>query len=333
MSKSPAISIIVPVYNTEPYLDACLESLRQQTFRDIEIILVDDGSSDRCPEICDAAAEEDPRFRVIHRKHGGASVARNAGLDVMRAPWVMFVDSDDLVYPAFCERALELAAGSGADIVSFLVEGFLKRDPVICWEWEKKYQEGLYGKEEALCILAREEVTDAVWNKIYRRELFDRVRFPEGELREDQGITYLLFAEAERILFSGDILYRNRCRADSTSHDITFQEDVDWRLWQHEKMYRYLSEHFPMAAKEMERHLTGLELDYCMFHERDRMNPRFREVRGGLLARGSGAAVVGWKMWVKIRLLRFPTLFRLATAGRRRRLRKEDEIHQAWKKY
>ena len=158
------------------------------------------------------------------------------------------------------------------------------------------------------------------------------MRFPEGELREDQGITYLLFAEADRILFSGEILYRNRCREDSTSHDITYQEDVDWCLWQHEKMYRYLSEHFPAAAKEMERQLTGLELDYCMFHSRERTTPRYREVRDGLLARGSGARAVGWKMWMKTRLLRVPALFRLVTAGRRRRLRKEDEIRLAWKK-
>ena len=115
----PAISIIVPVYQVKNYLPRCIDSLIAQTFEDIEIILVDDASSDGSGEICDAYAKKDPRIRVIHQEHGGLSVARNTGLAAARGEWLMFVDSDDYVLPDFCRRpyqyALEQGGGSGDD--------------------------------------------------------------------------------------------------------------------------------------------------------------------------------------------------------------------------
>ena len=107
--KSPEISIIVPVYQVEKYLNECIDSILAQTFTDFELILVDDGSPDNCPALCDAAAEKDSRVRVIHQQNKGLSGARNAGIDVARGNWLGFVDSDDMIDPTFCEKMLHTA--------------------------------------------------------------------------------------------------------------------------------------------------------------------------------------------------------------------------------
>lgn len=116
MQKEPIISIIVPVYKVENYLQKCIDSILAQTFRDFELILVDDGSPDRCPELCDAAAEKDSRIRVIHQKNGGLSAARNAGLDAARGGWIAFVDSDDAIEPEMYEALHDSAVKENADV-------------------------------------------------------------------------------------------------------------------------------------------------------------------------------------------------------------------------
>lgn len=112
----PEISVIVPVYKVERFLPACIDSLLAQTFADFELILVDDGSPDNCPALCDAAAEKDNRVRVLHKANGGVSTARNAGLDMARGKWIAFVDSDDSVQPDYLEKMHTAALAAGADI-------------------------------------------------------------------------------------------------------------------------------------------------------------------------------------------------------------------------
>lgn len=114
--KQPEISIIVPVYKTERFLSACISSILAQTFTDFELILVDDGSPDSCPALCDAAAAKDSRIRVIHQKNRGLSVARNAGLDAAEGEWIAFVDSDDTIMPDFCAKLYHAAQEAGAQM-------------------------------------------------------------------------------------------------------------------------------------------------------------------------------------------------------------------------
>lgn len=116
METKPQISVIVPVYKVEPYLQKCIDSILAQTFRDIEVILVDDGSPDNCPAICDAAAEKDERVRVIHQKNGGLSAARNAGLDIARGEWIGFVDSDDYIAPEMYQTLYNTAIKNDAQL-------------------------------------------------------------------------------------------------------------------------------------------------------------------------------------------------------------------------
>lgn len=114
--KAPLLSIIVPVYKVENYLPKCIDSILAQTFTDFELILVEDGSPDNCPALCDAAAEKDARVRVIHQKNGGLSAARNAGLDAARGAWVGFVDSDDYIAPEMYEVLYQAVQSTGADL-------------------------------------------------------------------------------------------------------------------------------------------------------------------------------------------------------------------------
>ena len=114
--KAPLLSIIVPVYKVENYLPKCIDSILAQTFTDFELILVEDGSPDNCPALCDAAAEKDARVRVIHQKNGGLSAARNAGLDAARGAWIGFVDSDDYIAPEMYEVLHQAVQSTGADL-------------------------------------------------------------------------------------------------------------------------------------------------------------------------------------------------------------------------
>lgn len=174
------ISIIVPVYKVEPYLDMCLDSLVCQTYRNLEIILVDDGSPDRCPAMCDAWAERDDRIRVIHKKNGGSSAARNAGLDIAQGEYIGFVDSDDMARPDMFEILLNAIRGSRKKIACC-------RDG---WNPDAPYAADTpepleMGVEETVNCIFSGRVGTAVWRRLYHRSVWKTLRFPEGEVNED----------------------------------------------------------------------------------------------------------------------------------------------------
>lgn len=171
----PEISIIVPVYKVEVYLKDCIESLLVQTFRDIEIILVDDGSPDSCGNICDEYAKKDSRIRVVHQENAGLSCARNKGVDVARGRFLCFVDSDDMVTPQYCQRLYDLLKDTSYDFS-------------VCGAY--RFEDGRVPKmnqvEKSAYVLKNIEFFQAqlqrntefgVWNKLYRRELFEKNSF------------------------------------------------------------------------------------------------------------------------------------------------------------
>ena len=129
--EQPLISVIVPVYKVEAYLDPCVESIVNQTYRNLEIILVDDGSPDRCPEMCDAWAAKDSRIKVVHKKNGGASDARNAGLDVFLGDYVTFIDADDLVASDMVEVLFKGCVDNGADVSMCALQNFSENAPCL----------------------------------------------------------------------------------------------------------------------------------------------------------------------------------------------------------
>lgn len=196
------VSVIVPVYKVERYLNRAINSILKQTYSKLEIILVDDGSPDRCGEICDDYTKKDSRIRVIHKNNGGLSSARNAGLDIAMGEYVVFVDSDDFIHPHMIERILSVAEKEKCDIVQCC---FFRFDSGV-FEERLTDQVNILSKYEALERIDNAAYM-AVWNKIYKKDIFIDIRFPEGKIHEDVGCTYKLFFASERIAVIADELY------------------------------------------------------------------------------------------------------------------------------
>ena len=206
---TPLISVIVPVYRVEEYLERCVKSILSQTYKNLEVILVDDGSPDQCPAICDACAEKDARVKVIHQENKGLSGARNAGIDAASGEYLAFVDSDDYVSPHFIEELYQLLQDTGCAIgqcrFSYVKgDGLVDEgDSAFCIYRGESLMEQLYGPEEkATCFVV-------AWNKLYRAELFKEtgIRYPEGRIHEDEATTYRLFHEAKKLAFLERALY------------------------------------------------------------------------------------------------------------------------------
>ena len=181
--KAPLLSIIVPVYKVENYLPKCIDSILAQTFTDFELILVDDGSPDDCPALCDATAEKDARVRVIHQKNGGLSAARNAGLDAARGAWIGGVDSDDYNEPEMYEVLYQAVQSTGADL-ALCDYAEVDEAGTPCPQMHVSLSGGeLTGQE--LLKRASGLMVQLAWNKLYRRAVFAQLRYPEGKLNED----------------------------------------------------------------------------------------------------------------------------------------------------
>ncbi len=202
----PLISIIVPVYNVEPYLERCVHSILNQTYPNIEVILVDDGSPDKCPEMCDNLALLDKRIKVIHKKNGGLSDARNAGLDLAKGELIGFVDSDDYVHPAFYATLYKNMIDNDADLSMCDYKSVSGLDGEI-FDYENTTK--VYNNIEALEMLFTYycQVFVIVWNKLYRKEVFKDFRFDVGKIHEDEFISHKILHQSNKIVFSDARLY------------------------------------------------------------------------------------------------------------------------------
>ena len=206
----PKISVIVPIYKVENYLRECVDSILNQTFSDFELILIDDGSPDNCPIICDEYAKKDARIKVLHKENGGLSSARNAGLKVAKGEFLSFVDSDDYISLNFL-----------SNLYKTMVD--VQCDMVVC-QYTSNKEELTGEKISPLNVLKPNEYwgqkfSDAnstvVWNKLYKKEIFNNVIFPEGRTHEDEFIIDVLVSRAKTIAVLKDKLYFYRKRSDS----------------------------------------------------------------------------------------------------------------------
>ena len=203
----PLISAIVPVYKVEKYLGRCVESLLAQTYENIEIILVDDGSPDTCPVMCDEYAKKHEKIRVIHQENKGLSGARNTGIDNAKGEYLAFVDSDDLWSPHFLESLYKALKENDADIAQCR------------WEYMHgdELKEAYDADAKTVCFTGREMLANlyiqtgayyvVAWNKLYKKELFENIRYPEGRIHEDEATTYKLFDLAKKCVFVDNALY------------------------------------------------------------------------------------------------------------------------------
>lgn len=219
------ITVVVPVYNVERYFRRCIESIASQTYTNLEIILVDDGSSDSSGLICDEYAEKDQRVTVIHKKNGGLSDARNAGLECMHGKYVAFVDSDDYVSSEYIRKLYTALVENDADI-AVCGEAFVGENPDGSTFPMKRPLRDVEGTvnmttEDALSCMLRQDIFDAsAWAKLYRSELFSDVRFPVGYAYEDIGTTHRLMLKSRRVTYIGEHYYYYLQRKGSILHAV-----------------------------------------------------------------------------------------------------------------
>lgn len=216
------ISVIVPVYKVEPYLNQCVESILCQTYADLEILLVDDGSPDRCGQICDEYEKQDCRVRVFHTQNHGLSAARNVGLQNAEGEYIGFVDSDDWIEPKMYEtllRGLE-ETESNVCICDFCQEP-------IAYEKEFQSDDRVYQDADAIKALLDRKINYNVWNKLYRREVFQDITFPEGKNFEDIAIMHRIMYEAGRVAVIPNLGYHYRIRLESITRNYSARNLID----------------------------------------------------------------------------------------------------------
>lgn len=241
------ISVIVPVYKVEPYLRKCLDSILGQTYRDLEILLVDDGSPDACPAICEKYAARDPRVQVIHKENGGLSSARNAALDICTGDYIGFVDSDDWIEPEMFETLITGLTEAQADIaVCGRFEEYQGHSVAHRWPEAR-----VMDREEALGELLRNDrLQNLVWDKLYRRALFEGIRFPVGKTFEDMAVMHWLFLRAQRVVCLPEAMYHYLQRPDSIVGDISLKNRLTHYHMARER-YEALRHDWPQFADRM----------------------------------------------------------------------------------
>lgn len=219
MNQKPLISVVVPVYNVEKYLNKCLDSIIGQTYKNLEIILVDDGSTDDSGAICDVYREKDSRVIVVHQKNQGLSGARNTGIHMANGELLGFVDSDDYIVENMYERLLDVLLKNDAQISICDCECIMEVGEEIIHQEYPKLKTEVLNKEQTLQRLDGfsypywKYVT--AWNKLYRKHLFDEICYPVGKKNEDEFIAHSLFAKAECVTVISEPLYKYVQRADS----------------------------------------------------------------------------------------------------------------------
>lgn len=268
MCQEKLLSVIVPVYNVEQYLARCIDSILQQSYRNLELILVDDGANDSSGAICDQYAQKDPRVNVIHKENGGLSSARNAGLDAAKGEYVGFVDSDDWIEP-----------GAYAAMISLMEQ---QQVPVICGG---RYDvDGKTGKKQVgLCPPKQERIRaeelvgrmflwdncdSSACDKLYCRDLFENIRYPEGVVCEDVPVIYQVVMKAESVLMWNQPFYNYYHRPDSISTAPISEKTFHFS--QHTaKIYQDIREHYPeiqnqaryLRVRSLSHLLIALDLD------------------------------------------------------------------------
>ena len=255
----PKISIIVPVYKVEKYIEQCIDSILNQTFKDFELILVDDGSPDKCPEICDKYALKDERIKVIHKSNGGLSSARNAGIEIATGDYIGFVDSDDFVHHKMYETLYNYALEYNADISICNYIKFTSEDkPYNIADIDKNIKIEEYDNISALKQLYKDNIGVfwGPWQKIYKRNLFEKIKFEEGRIHEDRLICHRLLYESKKTIYIPKIFYYYRVRNGSISTS-TFKPKYysDLIYAYRDCMILFTSENLDLKYKAQEEYL------------------------------------------------------------------------------
>lgn len=258
--ETELISVIVPVYNVERYLRRCVDSILHQTYQDIEVLLVDDGSTDASGAICDEYAAQEERVTAVHQKNGGLSAARNAGLERAQGTYLCFVDSDDFLDSRMLETLCRDLQEQDADVAVVGFRMFEREEELAPAELTVPVQ-CMTGREAIRSTLVSDELGDFAWNKLYKRELFRDIRYPLGRMMEDQGTTYRIFQQCSKVAYRPVPLYYYYQRPDSILHrrNMKFYED---KLDMGYQKYRAIREAYPGMSENDAAMLSVVEHCY-----------------------------------------------------------------------
>lgn len=253
MKSSPLISVIVPIYRVEDYLKRCVDSIINQTYKNLEIILVDDGSTDSCPQICDDYAKQDTRIKVVHKENGGLSDARNAGMKVATGEYISFVDSDDYIDVDMLNILLDVMIQEDCEIAQCGTVRFYDGENAVANKFDYKVK--VYNNKEALKELINDgHFVQTVWNKLYKAEVALKLPFRKGKLNEDEFWTYIVFAESKKIAEVTADMYFYLQRSTSIMGESYSIRRLD-ALQAKAERQEYLQEKFPELADDASKNL------------------------------------------------------------------------------
>lgn len=245
------ISVVVPVYNVEKYLKKCVASILNQSYKNLEIILVDDGSPDNCPKICDEFSKKDKRIKVIHKKNGGLSDARNAGISVAKGSYITFIDSDDYIEKNYVEILYNSILVNNSDIAIgshvVLYDTGLKID-------KSTGDSYVSNTKEILEKILYDEIDISAWAKLYKINLFKNIKYPKGRLFEDTATTYLLVDSAKSISVISKPIYNYVIRNTSITNCSFSKKKMDLIL-STEEMRDYVLNKYPDLKKGCNRRM------------------------------------------------------------------------------
>lgn len=305
------ISIIVPIYRVENYLKRCIDSIINQTYKHIEIILVDDGSPDNCGAICDEYTKFDDRIKVIHKKNGGLSDARNCGIEISTGDYIIFIDGDDYVSKNMCEKLLIRALEHNADIVSCnFKEIYIDNNREKINKQSIKKSLEVYTNLEVIYKYFLDYTIDinVVWNKLYKRDIFFKdisVRFPKGKLHEDDYIVCKLYYYANKIVIINDVLYYYIRRFDSITGNFSEKnilDTIDARI----EYYNFVNNKEIKLKYMVQAH--GIDYyKYCLsFELSEKINEKINDFRKCILKNKKNIfknPYMNWKKYIKFILI------------------------------
>lgn len=255
------ISVIVPVYRVEAYLDECVSSIVSQTYKNLEIILVDDGSPDNCPAMCDAWAKRDGRIKVIHKRNGGAASARNIGVCAATGDIISFIDSDDVIHERMFDVLLVAMKETGCEIAQCEISYFA--DKIVAVYDDDKPQYKIYTATEALSLIISDNVIrQTPPNKLYKREVISTTKWPDGKTHEDEFWTYQVVGQSRTICCVNAPMYFYRQHTQSAVHKPFSIKSLDCMDAIRDR-YVYISKHYPELTSAAYRSLFGSILYSC----------------------------------------------------------------------
>ena len=256
---NPLISVIVPIYNVEKYLERCVDSIVNQTYKILEIILVDDGSPDNCPQMCDDYAKKDSRIKVIHKENGGLSDARNAGMAVATGEYISFIDSDDYVSDDFFECLMDAMIRENSDVAECSVVKFYEDNRFD--EFNDDLSVKTYDTQDAMsALIAENPFHQHVWNKLYKSELVRDIPYAVSKLNEDEFWTYQVFGRANKVTRLNKTMYYYFQRSSSimgVGYNIRRLDALEGKA----NRQKYIENNFPDLSTQAKIDLYGS----CMF--------------------------------------------------------------------